>query len=314
LLINIRNKTYRANVDERKTEYVQSQRIQKTAMSRELVRKWREQGGRFLEQDEKDGLWYEIGDKKARRKTSQLLRENAPNIRGNLGIRDSNDSGTDSTGDSKDEWLPKGAKTTKPKAVAKRPKRDKANGVRPAEEKDMDAGHKPPATIAIATQSAEKAKASRRQSATKSSPAKKKQDKKYPSPSKRAPRYQGRGSSFISKKDIYDAVKGGLSVEEVASSVAMSVASKPTSPPRSSPTQLPMNEVAGVTSRVEAHTAGGATPKTTTKGQEATTSAHDDPYSPQLLDHEPPNDDTTEHLIPPGGMEPMAFGGSSRGM
>ena len=37
--------------------------------------------GRFLQKDEKSGLWYDIGDQKAREKTSQALREGAPEIR-----------------------------------------------------------------------------------------------------------------------------------------------------------------------------------------------------------------------------------------
>ncbi len=40
--------------------------------------------GRFLTKDTKTGLWYPIGDEKARDKTSQALRENAPSIRAEI--------------------------------------------------------------------------------------------------------------------------------------------------------------------------------------------------------------------------------------
>jgi len=49
----------------------------------EIIREWRGQlpPGRFLKLDEKTGLWNDVGDKKAREKTSQALREKAPMIR-----------------------------------------------------------------------------------------------------------------------------------------------------------------------------------------------------------------------------------------
>merc|ERR1712038_1933598 len=37
--------------------------------------------GRFLKKEEEDGLWYEIGDDLAREKTSQALRQKAPEHR-----------------------------------------------------------------------------------------------------------------------------------------------------------------------------------------------------------------------------------------
>ena len=51
----------------------------KTKMSYTIVNRIRRlvPPGRFLKIDPKTNLWYEIGDKEARRKTSQLLREKA---------------------------------------------------------------------------------------------------------------------------------------------------------------------------------------------------------------------------------------------
>lgn len=59
-------------MQERKAEYVQSERKRKTAISKELVSQWRSQNppGRFLLQDEESDFWNDIGDRKARRKTA----------------------------------------------------------------------------------------------------------------------------------------------------------------------------------------------------------------------------------------------------
>ena len=53
----------------------------KPAISRAIVRSVREKNGRFLKKDEKTGLWFEIGDDAAREKTSQALRQRAPEMR-----------------------------------------------------------------------------------------------------------------------------------------------------------------------------------------------------------------------------------------
>lgn len=77
------NKTYRKMVEDRKLEYVNSKRLDKPLVALEIIRFWRGQvpPGRFLKLDEKTGLWNDVGDKKAREKTSQALREKAPLIR-----------------------------------------------------------------------------------------------------------------------------------------------------------------------------------------------------------------------------------------
>jgi len=77
------NKRYRKIVEDHKVKYVNSRRLQKPLVALDIIRQWRAQSppGRFLKYDEKAGLWNDVGDKKAREKTSQALREKAPQIR-----------------------------------------------------------------------------------------------------------------------------------------------------------------------------------------------------------------------------------------
>lgn len=77
------NKRYRKLVEERKVDYVNSKRLDKPLVALEIINTWRSQvpPGRFLKLDEPSGLWFDVGDKKAREKTSQALREKAPLLR-----------------------------------------------------------------------------------------------------------------------------------------------------------------------------------------------------------------------------------------
>ena len=77
------NKRYRKMVEDKKLDYVNSKRLDKPLVALEIIKAWREQQppGRFLKLDEKTGMWFDVGDKKAREKTSQALREKAPQIR-----------------------------------------------------------------------------------------------------------------------------------------------------------------------------------------------------------------------------------------
>ena len=78
------NKRYRKLVEERKVEYVNSKRLEKPMVALNIIRKWRREQvppGRFLKMNDKTGLWDDVGDKKAREKTSQALREKAPVLR-----------------------------------------------------------------------------------------------------------------------------------------------------------------------------------------------------------------------------------------
>jgi len=77
------NKRYRQMVEDRKLEYVNSKRLDKPLVALEIIRVWRTQlpPGRFLKLEDKSGHWKDVGDKKAREKTSQALREKAPLLR-----------------------------------------------------------------------------------------------------------------------------------------------------------------------------------------------------------------------------------------
>lgn len=77
------NKRYRKLVEGRKVDYVNSKRLDKPLVALEIIKEWRSQKppGRFLKLDELTGLWHDVGDKKAREKTSQALREKAPLLR-----------------------------------------------------------------------------------------------------------------------------------------------------------------------------------------------------------------------------------------
>ncbi|GAX12184.1 hypothetical protein FisN_1Hh110 [Fistulifera solaris] len=80
------NKRYRKMVEDRKIDYVNSKRLDKPLVALDIIRIWRNQDppGRFLKFDEKTKKWNDVGDKKAREKTSQALREKAPLIRQHL--------------------------------------------------------------------------------------------------------------------------------------------------------------------------------------------------------------------------------------
>lgn len=60
-----------------KEEYNRCHRHAKKDVAFDIVRKWRDQSppGRFLESKGKGKEWQEVGDDKARKKTSQALRE-----------------------------------------------------------------------------------------------------------------------------------------------------------------------------------------------------------------------------------------------
>lgn len=77
------NKRYRKMVEKRKLEYINSKRLDKPNVALKIIEEWRSQDppGRFLKQDDSTGLWHDVGPKKAREKTSQALREKAPQIK-----------------------------------------------------------------------------------------------------------------------------------------------------------------------------------------------------------------------------------------
>jgi len=93
------NKRYRAMVESRKVKYVNSKRLDKPLVALEIIREWRAQlpPGRFLKHNDKTGNWDDVGDKKAREKTSQALREKAPQIRAQQEEQKGDEEGGDKT-------------------------------------------------------------------------------------------------------------------------------------------------------------------------------------------------------------------------
>jgi hypothetical protein len=74
------NKKYRKMVEDKKDKYLSSKRLDKPLVAMEIINEWRSMNppGRFLKQDEVTKLWEDVGDRKAREKTSQALREKTP--------------------------------------------------------------------------------------------------------------------------------------------------------------------------------------------------------------------------------------------
>jgi len=80
---HIGNENFRDLVNEKKRQYLNSSKREKPLVSKSIVEAIRRLSppGRFLTKNDKTGFWYDIGDQKAREKTSQALREGAPVIR-----------------------------------------------------------------------------------------------------------------------------------------------------------------------------------------------------------------------------------------
>lgn len=75
------NRRFRDLINANRRAYLKARKNDKPAISRSIVRTVRELNGRFLKKDDKLGLWFEIGDDGAREKTSQALRQRAPEMR-----------------------------------------------------------------------------------------------------------------------------------------------------------------------------------------------------------------------------------------
>ncbi|KAG7369720.1 hypothetical protein IV203_027466 [Nitzschia inconspicua] len=80
---HIGNSHWRMLVAANKQLYVTLPKRQKMLLSRSIVNAVRSQNppGRFLQKDSKSNLWFDVGDQRAQEKTSQALREGAPEIR-----------------------------------------------------------------------------------------------------------------------------------------------------------------------------------------------------------------------------------------
>lgn len=68
------NRVYRDLIMGHMARYETATKKEKPDIARDIVQLVRDKGGRFLRKDEKDGMWYDIGDDAARDKTSQALR------------------------------------------------------------------------------------------------------------------------------------------------------------------------------------------------------------------------------------------------
>ena len=75
------NRNFRDLINLHRRAYLKARKNDKPAISRAIVRAIRDTNGKFLKKDEKSGLWFEIGDDAAREKTSQALRQRAPEMR-----------------------------------------------------------------------------------------------------------------------------------------------------------------------------------------------------------------------------------------
>lgn len=75
------NRRFRDLINANRRAYLKARKNDKPNISRSIVRTVREMNGRFLKKDDKVGLWFEIGDDGAREKTSQALRQRAPEMR-----------------------------------------------------------------------------------------------------------------------------------------------------------------------------------------------------------------------------------------
>jgi len=75
------NRFFRSLIDAHREKYLRARKNDKPDISRSIVNIIRRRNGAFLKKDEASGQWFEIGDDLAREKTSQALRQRAPDHR-----------------------------------------------------------------------------------------------------------------------------------------------------------------------------------------------------------------------------------------
>uniref|UniRef100_A0A7S1VR48 DUF6824 domain-containing protein n=1 Tax=Grammatophora oceanica TaxID=210454 RepID=A0A7S1VR48_9STRA len=80
------NIRYRMLVKTYQRVYLQAKRHDKPKIAMLIVETIRREKGRFLKKDDKTQQWHDVGNPKAREKTSQALREKAPEIRAEQGL------------------------------------------------------------------------------------------------------------------------------------------------------------------------------------------------------------------------------------
>jgi hypothetical protein len=114
------NVQFRDTIHSRKKEYLapSTKKLEKAHIAAGIVNDIRtmDPPGRFLKEDKGTGLWFDIGDAKAIKKTGQALREDAPDIRPEIG-------GTGDCDSLDDSMMPmdkKKAESTKSKSLSPR--------------------------------------------------------------------------------------------------------------------------------------------------------------------------------------------------
>lgn len=92
---HIGNSHWRMLVAANKQLYITLPKRQKMLLSRSIVNAVRSQNppGRFLQKESKTNLWYDVGDQRAQEKTSQALREGAPDIRKKVAAQQQGENG-----------------------------------------------------------------------------------------------------------------------------------------------------------------------------------------------------------------------------
>jgi hypothetical protein len=112
------NIKFRDTITEKKKEYLApaTKKLEKAHIAASIVYDIRalDPPGRFLKEDRDTGLWFDIGDAKAIKKTGQALREDAPEIRPELEGDSSGDDKAETKEETKEE-----KKAEKPKASPK---------------------------------------------------------------------------------------------------------------------------------------------------------------------------------------------------
>merc|ERR1712003_170715 len=108
------NVQFRDIIHSKKKEYLAptTKKLEKAHIAAGIVNDIRTMNppGRFLKEEKSDGMWYDIGDAKAIKKTGQALREDAPDIRTDI--------------DDKKDAKPAADKTPTTKNRAQSPARD----------------------------------------------------------------------------------------------------------------------------------------------------------------------------------------------
>lgn len=80
---------FRILIHNSREEYLLAEKNDKLSISLSIVNAIRQRDGRFLKKDRNSNLWYEIGDAAAREKTSQALRQHAPEYRKQISEKNS---------------------------------------------------------------------------------------------------------------------------------------------------------------------------------------------------------------------------------